>query len=374
MSSQKCLNVGLFTISNPQSHGGLEVYVRGIARCLESQGAMVTINGQAPNLLASLEDHWKPRVNQLLPLMTRPSLRFLARLVAKWNSREWAEQAVMDCDIVHFVGTGWDLLGFALVRATEKYGKKITCLPAVHPSTWGDSPLDIDFYKRVDVVFALSDYEAHHLAMLGVPPDKFTRCGCAPSSQSTGNAQRFREKHKVADKKIVLFVGRKTTGKGYHALRHSIAKLAGERPDIVLVSIGKDSAPPYPSLPVSIDIDLGATDESTKQDALAACDIFALPSEAESFGIVYVEAWSYGKPVITGKAPASREMVLRHNAGLTTDNTPDDIKEKINTLLSNPEVARQMGRNGLMAFRQNYTLEKIVETHCATWNSIKSKR
>lgn len=371
MRSNRCLSVGLFTILNPQSHGGLQIYIRSLANGLESLGYRVTLNGQAPALLVNLADQWTPRIDRLLPIMTRPPVRFLAIQIARRFSRQWVERAVKDCDIVHFVGTGWDLLGFALAGATERYGKKISCLPAVHPSTWGDSPLDIDLYKSVDAVFALSDHEAQHLKTLGVPSDKFTRCGCAPSSSTAiGDAQRFRKTHNIADKKIILFIGRKTKEKGYHVLRNAITRLAKVRHDIVLVSIGKDSDPPYPPLPDSIDINLGVVDESTKQDALAACNIFALPSEAESFGIVYVEAWKYGKPVITGKAPASQELVRIHKAGLTTDNTTDDIMEKINTLLSNSEMARHLGNNGLMAFRQNYTIEKIVETHCSTWNAM----
>ena len=67
--------------------------------------------------------------------------------------------------------------------------------------------------------------------------------------------------------------------------------------------------------------DIGLASERTKADALAACDVFCLPSSHESFGIAYVEAWSYGKPVICGTAPACRELVDNGKSGLWADQT-----------------------------------------------------
>ncbi len=46
--------------------------------------------------------------------------------------------------------------------------------------------------------------------------------------------------------------------------------------------------------------DLGIVDTQTKTDALdiAHSSMLCVPSTQESFGLVYVEAWSLGKPVI----------------------------------------------------------------------------
>lgn len=122
---------------------------------------------------------------------------------------------------------------------------------------------------------------------------------------------------------IALFIGRKGRAMGYHALRSAKASLEANRDGLVFVSIGRALELHYPELDSRIDIDLGATDEATKQHPLAACDVLALPSEAESFGIVYVEAWVYCKPVICGTAPASRELVSRHGGGVVSDGTPE---------------------------------------------------
>ncbi|MEM9110827.1 MAG: glycosyltransferase family 4 protein, partial [Planctomycetota bacterium] len=174
----------------------------------------------------------------------------------------------------------------------------------------------------------------------------------------------------LGDTPTVLFIGRKDHGKGYHALREAVGLLHGQGKAIKLVSIGRDREPPYPVLPDSIDIDLGAADEQTKHDAFAGCDVFALPSEAESFGIVYVEAWSYGKPVIGGTAPASRELIQRHNGGLLSDGSAADIAVQLSRLIDNPAERRAFGESGRAAVLSDYSLEQVMATHHAVWKRL----
>jgi glycosyltransferase involved in cell wall biosynthesis len=341
---------------------------------LVSLGASVTLNGAEPEQWLSIADLWRPRINRLLPFSTRPAVRSFSRWTACQQGRRWAVKLLQNCDVAHFVGTGWDLAGFPLARAAKMLGKPITCLPAVHPGTWGDAPLDTDLYRQMDSIFCLSDYEAAQLIRPGMPREKFVRCGCSPSSQPTGDGERFRDHHRLHGKSIVAFVGRKSRGKGYHSLRKSIDALHAEGREVVLVSIGRDVEGPYPPLSAEIDIDLGAADEATKQDALAACDIFALPSEAESFGIVYVEAWAYGKPVICGTAPASRELVTRHGGGIVSDGSVTGIRTAIQELLDSPDRGRAMGQAGREAVAAEYTPEKVVERHLQTWNELLKDR
>jgi glycosyltransferase involved in cell wall biosynthesis len=366
------LTVGIYTILDPCKHGGLECYIASLARGLESHNVSVFLNGATPDEKKSLEQPWQSHVKQLLPFMTRSSLRSFARLAAQFKGFRWAEKSIHNCDIVHFVGTGWDLLGFPLQRAAKRKSAVMTCWPAIHAGSWGDSALDIDLYRSMDSVFVQSRHESQHLTSRGIDPDRLTQCGCAPSFLSNGDAERFRGKYGLAGKDIVLFVGRKTTDKGYHSLREAIGKIAKTKRNVVLVSIGRDVAPPYPELAAEIDIDLGSVDESQKQDAFAACDVFVLPSKAESFGIVYVEAWSYGKPVVCGTATASRELVEQHGGGLVSNGTPEGIAVAIGQLLTNPSWARSLGQSGKQAVEDEYTIEKVVDHHLEIWGRLKA--
>ncbi|EMI56484.1 glycosyl transferase, group 1 [Rhodopirellula sallentina SM41] len=295
-------------------------------------------------------------------------MRFLSRTAAQWQGSAWCGNAVSKCDVVHFVGTGWDLVGFPLLQAAREQKKLATCWPAVHPRQWGDAPLDIDLYRKMDGVFVQSDYEGKHLREKGVSASVLVRCGCAAPDNYPGDADRFRKEHELGDRKVILFVGRKSNAKGYHALRNAVAELNHAGTPVTLVSIGRDLEPPYPSLPKEVDLDLGAAEDAVKHDALAACDVFALPSEAESFGIVYVEAWAYGKPVICGAAPASQELVNRHRGGISTDGSVGEVKKAIANILATPAEAETLGRSGLNAVCAEYTAERIFERHFEVWN------
>jgi glycosyltransferase involved in cell wall biosynthesis len=71
-----------------------------------------------------------------------------------------------------------------------------------------------------------------------------------------------------------------------------------------------------------------------------------MPSDHETFGHAYLEAWSAGLPVIAGDIPPLREVVREGVDGLHVRNEPDAIAGAILALLRDPERARRMGAAG----------------------------
>lgn len=313
-------------------------------------------------------------VNILLPLSTRPRFRSASRLAAQVAGRRFGRQNIRRGDIVHYVGTGWDLAGFAVERAARRAGAVMTCWPAVHPGTWGDAPLDVDLYNRVDAVFVQSDFEQEHLQSLGVTRPQFIRCGCGVNLPIDVSGERFRAQHRLHNRRLVLFVGRKSRSKGYHALREAIGVLVAAGHPVTLVSIGNAVEPPYSPLPPETDVDLGVASEEAKQDAFAACDLFVLPSSAESFGIVYLEAWAHGKAVICGEAPASRELVARHAGGISSRATPEELAKQIAILLTDERLRHDMGAAGQSAVVREYSWNQVAQTHVDAWQSLLNEK
>lgn len=86
--------------------------------------------------------------------------------------------------------------------------------------------------------------------------------------------------------------------------------------------------------------------EGEKQDALAACDVLCVPSEGESFGMVYYEAWAYKKPVVALDLPVLRETIGSPGGGLLCNAEPQSIANALIQLLSNPELAYKLGNIG----------------------------
>lgn len=270
---------------------------------------------------------------------------------------------------MHFVGTGWDFLGFPVKAAASSIGAKFTILPAVHPLSWGDDAIDIRLYRKADRVFCLSDYEKCHLAKRGVPEEKLIRCGLPPMCRNDGDGRRFRIGIEIAERPAVLFIGRRDKGKGYPALLDAWTLVVKQVPDAVLVLAGPGDSDPVrlAAIPSDSVRDLGIADELEKANALAATDVFCLPSAHESFGIVYLEAWFYGKPVICGTAPASRELVREGETGLWSDGSPASIAAGIVALLGNGALRNRLGEAGRTLQQSEYTRDSALATHVASF-------
>jgi glycosyltransferase involved in cell wall biosynthesis len=231
--------------------------------------------------------------------------------------------------------------------------------PAIHPGHWGDGPLDARLLTAADIVFAQSHHEAATLRALNVGPEQIRVSPLGPAVGPRGDGVGFRAKHDLVAAPIVLFIGRKQPYKGYDQLLAAFPTVRRDLPEALLVTIGAGAS----RASGNGILDLGEVDQQTKADALAACDVFCMPSSGEAFGIVYVEAWSYGKPVIVGPAPAARELVDDGQTGLHADATPDSIAHAITLLLSNPALARRIGEAGRAAQLASYTWQAAWDIH-----------
>ena len=93
-----------------------------------------------------------------------------------------------------------------------------------------------------------------------------------------------------------------------------------------------------------------------------ACDIVALPSVEESFGIVFVEAWMCGKPVIGGDIASTRCVIDRGVDGLTaTPFDAQDLSSKILDLLADPAKRACFGARGREKALARYTWDRVTD-------------
>ncbi|WP_298983756.1 glycosyltransferase family 4 protein [Caldilinea sp.] len=101
---------------------------------------------------------------------------------------------------------------------------------------------------------------------------------------------------------------------------------------------------------------LGSVDHATKLDLLDAMDILALPSRTDSFGMVFLEAWTYAKPVIAAQAWGVRTVVDHGRDGLLVPfGDVQALMEAIQTLAENPPLRRRMGEAGRAKVLRQHT-------------------
>lgn len=90
-------------------------------------------------------------------------------------------------------------------------------------------------------------------------------------------------------------------------------------------------------------------------------DILVLPSHNESFGIVFLEAWSCKKPVIGVSIGAVRDVISDRVDGLLMDmDSESSLVEKLTTLIGNETLRKTMGENGFAKVKENYTWDIIT--------------
>jgi glycosyltransferase involved in cell wall biosynthesis len=79
----------------------------------------------------------------------------------------------------------------------------------------------------------------------------------------------------------------------------------------------------------------------------ARCDVFALPSRGEGFGLVFLEAMAHGKPVIGGAHGGIPDIVQDGVTGvLVPHGNVERLAQAIESLFGNPSRAAEMGARG----------------------------
>jgi glycosyltransferase involved in cell wall biosynthesis len=115
-----------------------------------------------------------------------------------------------------------------------------------------------------------------------------------------------------------------------------------------------------------------------QSDALSlihAGDVFVLPSLAEPFGLVLLEAMALGKPVVATRAGGPQEIVLHDETGLLVPpSSPPAMATAIVQLLTDAETREEMGRQGLHRFHIHYTTERMASSTIAAYRIITSHK
>jgi glycosyltransferase involved in cell wall biosynthesis len=98
-----------------------------------------------------------------------------------------------------------------------------------------------------------------------------------------------------------------------------------------------------------------------------ACDVVCVPSRNEPFGIVLLEAWSAGKPVVSTRNGGPNEFVWHEVNGLKVYANPDSVAWGLGTLFHDFEWARWMGRNGRIAVETAFSWDAAAERTAAVY-------
>jgi glycosyltransferase involved in cell wall biosynthesis len=117
-------------------------------------------------------------------------------------------------------------------------------------------------------------------------------------------------------------------------------------------------------------LELDSVTTQAKTDALAACTLLCLPSTQESFGSVFTEAWSMGKPVIGCDIPAVTSVIAEGIDGFVVPPLAKILADRLTYLLDHPEQALQMGEAGLQKTNRLYSWPRLAERTGQIYQSV----
>ncbi len=298
-----------------------------------------------------------------LPVDTTALLRRLACFTPQLPEYEkFLAQTDASFDVVHGANITLDFMLSPALSFSRKRGIPFLITPFTHLGLAGQRRVrryytmrhQLDILRRADAVITQTPIEREGLAALGVSRDRLfcTGAGINPEEVTGGDARRFRRRYGWAGP-LVLYIGVLAYDKGtvhlIAAMQRLWAKgrpvhlvLAGQAMSPIQTYLKRLSAERFPYLHY-----LGPTSEEEKKDLLAAGNLLCLPSCTDSFGIVFLEAWANGIPVVGARAGGIPAVVDDGVNGLLVPfGDVEALAQAIARLLDDPVLAREMGRRG----------------------------
>ncbi len=178
------------------------------------------------------------------------------------------------------------------------------------------------------------------------------------------------------DEPIILFLSRLHYVKGLDYLIPALGKLTDRQFTFVLAGSG---SPEYEAEIHSLLRANGLEDRTRvvgfvsgedKDLLIQGCDLFALTSHLESFGLAVLEALAVGTPVLVTTGVGLASLVRDKNLGYVTDLNVEAIAGALDLYLADPDRAKVMGTRALHYIREHYTWDKIAIDLVHVYKSI----
>lgn len=274
-------------------------------------------------------------------------------------------------DLVHGGLVPYGMILYLAHRIATRERAPLVYSPFVHTGEPNDDrvlsihtdPAQIKLLAGAGTVIAQTSIEAGALAARGVPPEKITvlGMGVTPGEVTGGNGERFRRRH-GARGAILFSVAPKACDKGAQQTVGALERLLAGGYDVSLVLAGptfNGYRKFHSALPPAVReriILIERIDGDEKRDLFAAGDIYVMPSRNDSFGMVYLEAWACGKPVVGALAGGVPEVIDDGVDGcLVPFGDSDTLAGRLRQLLDRPETGLEMGRRGREKVLSLYT-------------------
>ena len=200
---------------------------------------------------------------------------------------------------------------------------------------------------------------------------------------ATGDAGHFRAHYGIpAQRRIILCVSRIDYQKNQLALVEALPSILAQHPDTQLVLVGPVTVEAYRhrltqridqlGLQAHVSLIPGlAADDPLLRGAYHAAEVFALPSLHEPFGIVVLEAWAAGLPVVAAGIGGIPSFTQHGENVLHADPQHwESLAQQLLNVMGNSQLASRLANNGNQLARDRYDWRVVSRQLTALYQDL----
>jgi glycosyltransferase involved in cell wall biosynthesis len=360
------------TMGIPASYGGFETCVEEVATRLAMKGHEITVYCGYRDRKPQMKSYKNVKLVHVHCLKSKfldfPFREFVSTFDALHR----------DVDIVHFYGS--DAWPFTLIPRISS-SKTVLTLDGL---VWKrlSYPMWVRKILRTTARFAL------YLPRISIVDSKSVQYwylknfGRSPIYVPYGANIDLKEpdkatldKKNLRNMKYILFVGRLVREKGVHYL---VEAFKGIKTDFELVIVGSDPYDKEYELLLKKNANnrtkfLGYVYGKDYENLCKGAYLYVTPSELEGTSPALLTAMALGKCVLVSDIPENLETI--GDAGYSFKHgNPEDLKEKLQYLLANPDEVNKMQRKAIDRIRTHYDWNKITDQMEKIYLSLLSER
>ncbi|MGZ7210406.1 MAG: glycosyltransferase family 4 protein [Methanobacterium sp.] len=230
--------------------------------------------------------------------------------------------------------------------------------------------------SKSDAIIVPGTKHKEYFISLGANPEKIFLMPNASNISNTGKIEdivKIKDKYKLENKKIILYVGRLIKRKGIEYLIQAFNILMHDMEDVVLMIIGSGE---YKKKLEALSIELKIQDRiffigNIKNEDLPnyymMCDLCVIPSITYEIGDPWVfvlnEAMYFEKPVVaTDAVGAAFDMIENGKNGfIVPEKDLESLYKSMKEILSNQDLKKTMGQRSKKIIEERFQYKNMVD-------------
>lgn len=340
----------IFQIITRCELGGAQSVVTNLSNCLCQQNEVIVIAGEGNGKMWELLDtnikkeHIPYLKRALSPIDELRVIIALKKLYLKYYP-----------DIIHLHSSKAGILG-RIAFPKSKIIYTVHGFDSIRIAYRKYLPIEKFLQNRCQAIVGVSKYDAENLRKENITNnvDYIYNGINLPALTKDNPFSNISHKHKVlciarlsAPKNVGLFL-----------------KVASLLPQYAFIWIGNQQ-------PVNYDVPnvyfMGDISNAGNYNKYA--DLFFLPSNYEGLPIVIIEALACGKPVVASAVGGIPELLNGKN-GFAVNNDAQEMADKINLILSDEKLKKEMGHEAKQTYLHKFTVNKMVDSYMNLYNQI----